>query len=69
MGANSKLMWGTCLMEKFTTDLLEKFNFYLFLERGEGKEKERKRNIDWLPLLYASPGEQICNLGMCPDQN
>ena len=56
-------------MEKFTTDLLEKFNFYLFLERGEGKEKERKRNIDWLPLLYASPGEQICNLGMCPDQN
>ena len=23
---------------------------YLFLERGEGREKERERNIDWLPL-------------------
>ena len=25
----------------------------LYLERGEGKEKERKRNINvWLPLMY-----------------
>ena len=27
--------------------------FYLFiLERGEGREKERERNIDWLPLTH-----------------
>ena len=26
---------------------------YLFFERGEGKEKERERNIDvWLPLAH-----------------
>ena len=24
---------------------------YLFLERGEGWEKERERNINWLPLI------------------
>ena len=36
------------------------FLFYflnLFLESGEGKEKERERNISvWLPLLYHQPG-------------
>ena len=31
--------------------------FYLFLERGEGKEKERGRNIDaWLPLTWPPLG-------------
>ena len=26
---------------------------YLFLDRGEGKEKEREKNINaWLPLTY-----------------
>ena len=25
---------------------------YLFLERGERREKERERNIDWLPLTH-----------------
>ena len=30
---------------------------YLFLERGEGREKERDRNINvWLPLEYPIPG-------------
>ena len=24
---------------------------YLFLERGIGRDKERERNIDWLPLM------------------
>ena len=28
---------------------------YLFLERQKGKEKERERNMDWLPL--SSPGQ------------
>ena len=31
---------------------------YLFLERGEGREKERQRNIKvWLPLKWG-PGPQ-----------
>ena len=41
---------------------------HLFLKRGEGREKERKRNIDWLPLIRAPIRDQTCNLGMCPDQ-
>ena len=45
----------------------------LFLERGEGREKERKRNIavrekhrsvaSCMPLT----GDLACNPGMCPD--
>ena len=32
---------------------------YLFLDRGERKEKERERNIDmWLPPAYPLPGTQ-----------
>ena len=34
---------------------------YLFLDRGEGREKERERNIQlWLPLTrpYWGPGPQ-----------
>ena len=33
----------------------------MFLETGEGNEKERERNIDWLPLWTHNPGT-------CPDQ-
>ena len=30
----------------------KKYFIYLFLERGEGKEKEMERNINvWLPLI------------------
>ena len=29
---------------------LKKKRFYLFLRRGEGREKQSDRNIDWLPL-------------------
>ena len=40
---------------------------YLFLERREGKEKERERNINvWLPLLHPLlgtwPATQACAL-------
>ena len=40
---------------------------YLFLERGEGREKERERNINvWLPLtrpqLGTWPATQACAL-------
>ena len=30
---------------------------YLFLHRGEGRKKERERNINvWLPLMRPPPG-------------
>ena len=40
---------------------------YLFFERGEGREKERERNITvWLPLacpqLETWPATQVCAL-------
>ena len=43
--------------------------FYLFiLEREEGKEKERERNINvWLPSTCPLTGDLACNPGMCPD--
>ena len=46
-----------------------KENIYLFLERGEGREKERERNIDWLPLACMPlTGDLAPDPGMCPDQ-
>ena len=36
---------------------------YLFLERGERREKERERNINvWLPLARTWPATQACAL-------
>ena len=29
---------------------------YLFLEKGEGREEERERNTDQLPLAHPQPG-------------
>ena len=41
---------------------------YLFLGRGEGREKEGERNINvWLPLVCPAPGNLAHNPGMCPD--
>ena len=31
------------------------------------REKERERNIDWLPLAHAPAGGQTHSPGMCPD--
>ena len=42
-----------------------KKRFYLFLERGEGRQKERERNIDRLPR--APLWGLVSNPGMCPD--
>ena len=36
---------------------------YLFLERGDGREKDWKRNIDRLPLLHLPTRDQIHNPG------
>ena len=42
--------------------------FYLLLHEGEGREKERERNIHvWLPLACPPPGNLVFNPGMCPD--
>ena len=45
---------------------------YLFLVRGGGREKERKRNIDvqeknidQLPLVHAATGDRTHDPGMC----
>ena len=41
---------------------------FLFLERAEGKEKERERNINvWLPLSCSLLGTWARNPGKCPD--
>ena len=41
---------------------------YSFVERGEGREKDRERSISvWLPLACPPTGDLACNPGMCPD--
>ena len=60
------------MRNKYSSVLFEQVHifkdFYLFLERGEGKEKERERNINvWLPLTRPPTGDLARNPGMCPD--
>ena len=43
------------------------FKKILFSERGEGREKERERNINWLPVLQPLTRDQTRNPGVCPD--
>ena len=49
-------------------------SFYLFLERDEGKEKEKETNIDvkekhWMVVSHMSPTRDLAhNPGMCPDR-
>ena len=40
---------------------------YLFLDRGEGWEKERERNIDVVASCMSPRGDLAFNPGMCPD--
>ena len=46
---------------------------YLYVERGEGREKEMERNIDvweihwWVASCTPPAGYLSCNPGMCPD--
>ena len=43
---------------------------YLFLERGEGREKEREKNISvWLPLSSLAPGTQSATQACGPIRN
>ena len=42
--------------------------FYLFIERGKGREEERERNINVWLLLSRAPTEDLArNPGLCPD--
>ena len=54
------------LFHVLLVDFLERF--YLFLERREGREKERDRNICWLCLLHAPSRDLTLNPGTCLDQ-
>ena len=40
---------------------------YLFLERGEGREKEREKYQCVVASHVAPTGDLACNPGMCPD--
>ena len=52
-------------MLELSLSLFFKDFIYLFLEREEGREKERERNINvWLPLVH---GDLVNNPGMWPD--
>ena len=50
----------------FFKNFLKDF-IYLLLERGEGTEKERERDIHQLSLTHAPTGKWAHNPGMCPD--
>ena len=51
-GLNSRLDETLDQISDFLKDL-----FYLFLDRGEGREKERESNINvWLPLTHSLLG-------------
>ena len=46
----------------------KKLFIYLFLERGEGREKRRERNINvWFASHVPPTGDLARNPGMCPD--
>ena len=55
-GGNFNLFSGLRGMMN-TNHLFLKDFIYLFLERGEWREKERERNMDWLPLISALSGD------------
>ena len=53
---------------RFFNDFLKILFIYSFIDSGEGREKERERNINvWLPLVHPATGDLACNPGMCPD--
>ena len=58
-------------LKKEITILFFKDFIYLSLDRGEGREKEREKNINvWLPLMHSHlgtwPATQACALRIEP---
>ena len=66
--ASLNLLTSCLLWKMFDNLYVLKYFIYLFLERGEGREKEKERNINQLPLKCVLTGDQTQNPGMCPDQ-
>ena len=65
------ISFALIIKEGFMLKLLFFKDFiYLFLDRREGEEKERERNINvWLPPHPAPPtGDLAHNPGLCPDR-
>ena len=53
-----------CILLIFFKDFI-----YLFLHRGEEREKEREKNISvWLPLTHTPTGDLAYNPGMYPNR-
>ena len=57
----------TCFLSFPILSFFKKSLFYLFLDRGEGRDKERERNLNvWLPLMHPQlgtwPATQACAL-------
>ena len=44
-----------------------KYFIYLFLDKGEGREKERKRNLNVAASHTPPTGDLAHSPGMCPD--
>ena len=56
----------------FHVNFLKYFILVLILERGEGREREGEEHQcereTMIGCLRHAPGHQVCNPGMCPDQ-
>ena len=57
IGGGQDNLWETSLFLKI----------YLFLERGEGREKERERHQCVVASCVPPTRDLACNPGMCPD--
>ena len=50
------------------TFFFKKDLIHFFLERGEGMEKEKERNINQIASHKPPTGDLACNPGICPDR-
>ena len=51
----------------FSPFFLKILKIYLFLERGEGREKEGEKHRYVVASRTPPTGDLVCNPGMCPD--
>ena len=63
-----------CICDMCGSSSFKKKRFYLFFKRGEGRKKERERNIDvwekhqWVASCTPPAGKRAHNPGMSPDR-
>ena len=60
------ISWGLSVCFILIVSFFKDF-IYLLLETGEGKQKERERNIRVVASSTPPIGYLDCNPGMCPD--